>query len=72
MKRKRIRAKDRQASLILELARKNGGSVKLAEASEAIATKKSYAHRLLQWLVEEGRLVRRAQGLYQLGEENRK
>jgi DNA-binding IclR family transcriptional regulator len=72
MRRKRERAKDRQAHIIMELARKNRGSVKLAEASEAIGTKKSYAHRLLQWLVEEELLVRRAQGLYQLREENRK
>jgi DNA-binding IclR family transcriptional regulator len=70
MRRKRKeRAKDRQARVILELARRNGGAVKLAEVSEAINTGKSYAHRLLRWLVDEGYMLRRGYGVYQMRKE---
>jgi DNA-binding IscR family transcriptional regulator len=68
MKRKTL-AKDVYTEEILALATRNGGAVRLDEAAKEIGTGKSYAWKLLQGLVTEGKLERGARGLYLLREK---
>jgi DNA-binding IscR family transcriptional regulator len=65
-KRKRALAKDIYTKMIVELALRNGGAVKLEEAAGEIGTGKTYAWKLLQGLVDQGVLERRGYGLYLL------
>jgi predicted transcriptional regulator of viral defense system len=68
-KKRRRLAKHAYAGKILELAVRGRGVVRLDEASREIGKGKTYAWKLLQWLVEKGKLKKLARGLYLLREK---
>lgn len=62
----RTLAKDMYKGKIIRQAIANGGAIKLEEVAKLIGTGKTYAWKLLQELVENGRLTRGGYGLYLL------